>query len=84
MQKSENMTSVIEISYMDALKLLSPREVEILDLLLDGNSNQDIADELYLSKYTIESHKKNICKKLSIKGVKSLIKWGINAKYRNI
>lgn len=82
MQNSENIPSYTELSYIEALKQLSPREIQVLDLLIDGFTNQDIADELFLSKNTIETHKKNICLKLNIKGMKFLIRWGVKAKYK--
>lgn len=81
MQNSENVPSYSELSYLEALKHLSPREIQVLDLLIDGNTNQDIAEELF-SKNTIETHKKNICLKLNLKNVRSLIKWGIKVKYK--
>ena len=80
------MNSVKEndpITYIEALKQLSPREIQVLDLLIDGNTNQEVASVLFISKYTVETHKKNICSKLKIDGVKLLNKWGVNAKYKN-
>jgi DNA-binding NarL/FixJ family response regulator len=46
--------------------LLSKREHEILHLVAQGMSNREIADALYLSKYTIECHIKHIYRKLSV------------------
>jgi DNA-binding NarL/FixJ family response regulator len=82
MQNSENVPSFNELTYLEALKQLSPREIQVLDLLIDGNTNQDIADELFLSKNTVETHKKNICQKLKLNNVRSLIKWGVKVKYK--
>ncbi|NNP69226.1 response regulator transcription factor [Acinetobacter sp. Ac_5812] len=45
---------------------LSTRELEILELVTQGLNNQDIANELGLSRYTIEAHLRNIYGKLSV------------------
>ena len=51
-------------SKTDATPILSPREVEIVNLIADGLHNKDIAERLYLSVHTIKTHRKNIIKKL--------------------
>ena len=45
---------------------LSPREMEVLQLLVDGRSNQEMAAELFISPRTVESHVANILGKLSL------------------
>jgi DNA-binding NarL/FixJ family response regulator len=45
---------------------LSPREAEVLALLARGLSNQQIADELLLSKHTVRRHVSNIFTKLGV------------------
>lgn len=47
---------------------LSPREVEILGLVADGRSNQEIAAELYLSVRTVERHLATVYRKLGLHG----------------
>ncbi|CAB1212512.1 Oxygen regulatory protein NreC [Acinetobacter bouvetii] len=46
--------------------LLTSRETEILDLVAQGMSNREIAEQLNVSKYTVESHIKHIYRKLSV------------------
>lgn len=46
---------------------LTLRETEVLKLIAEGNSTQAIAKRLFLSYHTINSHRKNIIKKLKIK-----------------
>lgn len=46
---------------------LSQREAEVLKLMVRGNSNQEIADELYISLSTVKSHCSNIYQKLQVK-----------------
>ena len=45
---------------------LSPREEEVLRLLALGHTNHEIADQLYLSRRTIETHRANIQRKLDL------------------
>lgn len=46
--------------------ILTNRETEILDLVAQGMSNKEIAEQLFVSKYTVESHIKHIYRKLSV------------------
>lgn len=62
-------------SYIDALKILTPREIEVMDLVIKGLTSLEIANKLSLSKHTIDTHKKNIALKLELGGSKAIIKW---------
>jgi len=46
---------------------LTKREMELLQLIKQNNTNQQMADKLYLSIYTVETHRKNIMQKLQLK-----------------
>jgi DNA-binding NarL/FixJ family response regulator len=52
---------------------LSARETEILKLICDGLSPKEIADKLFLSKRTVETHKGNIMQKFDVGSVGKLI-----------
>ncbi|MEO9477157.1 MAG: response regulator transcription factor [Cyclobacteriaceae bacterium] len=52
---------------------LSPRENEVLQLITKGMKTSDIADHLHVSIHTINSHRKNILKKLNLKSPAELI-----------
>jgi LuxR family maltose regulon positive regulatory protein len=45
---------------------VSERELEVLSLLADGLSNQEIAARLYLSLHTVKAHARNIYAKLGV------------------
>ena len=56
---------------------LTKREIEIIKLFAEGLSNQDIADKLFISVRTVESHKNHIMQKLGLKNNIDLIKYCI-------
>lgn len=53
----------------------SNRETEIVRLLANGLSTQEVADKLFLSFYTIESHRKNMLNKLNLRNTAELVKY---------
>jgi DNA-binding NarL/FixJ family response regulator len=56
---------------------LTKREIEILKKIAEGNSNQEIANQLYISYNTVDTHRKNIMHKLSIKNTAGLVRYAI-------
>jgi len=56
---------------------LTAREREVLKLIAEGNTNQDIADLLCLSRKTVETHRSNIMDKLDMHKVTDLVKYAI-------
>lgn len=50
------------------LSLLTPREREILELVGQGCSSRQIAEQLIISPYIVETHRRNICGKLGLSG----------------
>jgi len=53
---------------------LTKRELQILELIQIGSNSAEIADQLYISKYTIDTHRKNILKKTNSSNFLELIK----------
>jgi len=56
---------------------LTERELEVLKYIIKGLTNNDIAQELYISVRTVEVHKANIMKKLSINNTAELVVYAI-------
>ena len=56
---------------------LSRREQEILHLVADGLTTQQIAEQLFTSKRTVETHRQNILEKTGAKNTASLIRYAI-------
>jgi two-component system nitrate/nitrite response regulator NarL len=54
---------------------LTKREIEILQLIKHGYTNQEVADKLFLALFTIETHRKNIMQKLGLNKPAALIKF---------
>lgn len=59
----------------DHLKLLSKRELEILRLIGQGLSSVEIAEQLFLSAHTVDTHRRNIMVKLNMNNVASLVRY---------
>ncbi len=59
------------------LKQLSPRELEVFKLFAEGISNRHIAEKLFISVRTVETHKNNIMKKIELKTTVDLVKFAI-------
>lgn len=92
---SDNISKIILRSYIDKAKkngdeinnpheLLSKREIEILKMFAEGFINKEIADRLFISIRTVESHKNHIMQKLNLKTQVELVKYAIRHSIINI
>ena len=72
--------SVIDQNTKETI-LLSSREKEILRLIGEGKTSLEIADALFISKATVDTHRKNIVKKMNIYGKTDLIRFAVERKY---
>jgi DNA-binding NarL/FixJ family response regulator len=59
---------------------LTPRELEVLRLIALEYSNSEIAEELFISIRTVETHKRNLLEKLGLKNTAGLVKYAITYK----
>ena len=62
-------------------ELLTVREREIIKLIAEGRSSKEVADLLFISSRTVQHHRANIMKKLSIKKTADLVKYAIQKGY---
>jgi len=56
------------------LPMITKRESEILKHIADGLTNQEIADQLFISIFTVDSHRKNLLLKFNAKNTATLVK----------
>ena len=61
----------------DTMVMLTKREKDVLKLIAEEYTTQEIADKLFLSKHTIESYRKNLISKLNVKNLAGLTKYAI-------
>lgn len=63
------------------LATLTSSELKVLKLISEEKTSRDIADELFISIRTVEAHRSNICNKLNIHGINSLLKFALENKH---
>jgi DNA-binding NarL/FixJ family response regulator len=56
------------------LPILTSREKEVLKLIADGMTNQEIATALFISPLTVDSHRKSLLAKLDAKNTAAMVK----------
>lgn len=77
MQELELKTEKDATKIEDSIAKLSAREKEVFPLLADGLSIKEIANRLFISPKTVETHKYNIMEKLHVQSVPELTKLAI-------
>lgn len=78
----EKMEQIIEMDefkfkHFKQFQQLSKREKEILKLLAEGLNNPKIANRLFISRQTVETHRKHINRKLDIKHYRDVMKYAL-------
>ena len=63
--------------FVDSYELLTSREKEILQLLVQGKSNKEIAALWNLSPYTVETHRRNLHEKLNLRNFADLVLYAV-------
>ena len=61
----------------ETLRVLTPREMEVLKFVAEGYTNQEIADRLVLSIKTVQAHRANVMEKLELHDVTHLVRFAI-------
>lgn len=70
---SEALNHILRLQHGYLLEMLSDREKQVLQLIVKGYNNKEIAARLFLSPYTVETHRKNIRLKLKVKNTSELV-----------
>ena len=70
---------ILEDNEKPDINLLSQREIEIIDLIKQGQSSKEIAQQLNITLKTVEVHRHNILKKLNLKNTAALVNFINNA-----
>jgi two-component system, NarL family, nitrate/nitrite response regulator NarL len=73
----EHVLRPLSFAPVDGLPALTKREKEILYHIADGLTNNQIAEKLFISPLTVDSHRKNLLTKLNVHNTASLIKFAI-------
>ena len=63
---AETTLSTTQAPQSDLIEPLSEREIEVLELVAEGLTNQEVASRLFLSQHTIKVHTRNIYGKLGV------------------
>lgn len=61
---------------------LTKRQIEILNLIAQGKTSREIANELFIGTYTVDTHRKNMARILGLKGKGELLRFALDKKYK--
>ena len=76
-----NLSLATENTPNENTGILTKRQIEILKLVGKGKTNQQIADALFIGKTTVETHRKNMIRKLGLHGPGELLRYALQRKY---
>ena len=79
MKSLQDKKSSVDSKFISDIPLTS-REKEVLQLIIEEFSNQEIADKLFISSRTVDAHKRNLLEKTNSKNVAGLVVYAINNK----
>ena len=79
---SPSLSGELAVNFEQTLKgfrkpILTNRETEVLKLIAEGKSNQEIGDLLFISVRTVERHRANIMDKLDLKGTAEIVRYAL-------
>ncbi len=78
---SEDVNSALmapDVDKSGALSELTDREIEIIKLIAEGLSNKEIADKLFISHRTVDTHRTNMMNKLGLHNVAGIVRFAIS------
>jgi DNA-binding NarL/FixJ family response regulator len=71
---SADASQVIKLAQHNHATVLTRREKEVLALIAEGLTNQEIANQIFVSVSTVDTHRKNLLQKLNAKNTAALVK----------
>lgn len=76
-QKIEDALERLHTNELDPYRSLTPREREVLQLVAEGRTSQQIAERLSISRRTVETHRSNLMRKLSLENQSEVTRFAI-------
>ena len=76
-----NIESIEAVDFSCDPVVLSDREREIITMIAEGMTNAAISEKLFLSKHTVNTHRKNIMSKLGVKNTAGIVMYAVKEKY---
>lgn len=76
-----NVDAIDEVDFTCDPVMLSEREQEIITMIAEGMTNATISEKLFLSKHTVNTHRKNIMAKLGVKNTAGIVMYAVKEKY---
>ena len=74
---SDDVAQVVKSSAHSKIPVLTRREQEVLGLIAEGLTNHEIADKLFVSTTTVDTHRKNLLAKFEVKNTAILIRLAV-------
>lgn len=74
---TKDIDQLKRLDLYDPLDVLSPREREVLQLVVEGKSSAEIAEQLYISVKTVETYRYRLMRKLNIDDLPTLVKFAV-------
>lgn len=71
---SDEVSQVMRKSQAGSVPVLTRREKEVLELIAEGLTNNEIAEKIFVSASTVDTHRKNLLAKLEAKNTAELVK----------
>lgn len=63
----------LHTKYGETEEVFTKRELEIIELMAQGLNSSHIAEQLFISKHTVDTHRKNIYRKGNFTGIRDVI-----------
>ena len=76
-QTTQHDKDVLRAEFDQGLASLTPREKEVMHLVVSGRHNREIAEELRISARTVEVHKARVMEKLQVESVADLVRFSL-------